>query len=216
MMIRRQFFLIFIVSLLFTNVLSADSLQKSFKDLGLYGNLFEITEEDEFYRMKREFKKISHEKIIEAANTSAKELFNVKTDISNCLVNTDKVFDPTVVLEKPIDLSKFGIYINEGTKFNPLEKGFISSYIIFIDANDFLQVKLVEKLYGSIGKNLMIIVSNGEMTKLNYLTTEIYKLDQPTINAFHLQCVPSIYIQQENHFFVREFALRKQNSSMTE
>lgn len=183
---------------------------ETFKDLGTYGNQYEIKEEDAFVNMQKEFKKISKEQIVEAASKASKEVFIAKTDMGNCLVSKDKTFDPTITLKEPIDLSKYGVYIEAGTTFNPLEKGFISSYILFINANDPLQIQLAEQLSQSTSGNLMIIVSNGNMLKVQHLTNEIYKLDTPTINAFHLECVPTVFVQQDKQFFVREFALRKQ------
>jgi len=184
---------------------------ETFKDLGIYGNQYEIIEEDALVNMQKEFKKISKEQIIEAASKASKDVYIAKTDIGHCLVSKDKTLDPTITLKEPIDLSKYGVYIDAGTTINPLEQGFINSYILVIDTNDSLQLKLAEKLSQSTSGNLMILVANGNMLKVQHLTNEIYKLDIPMMNAFKLECVPTVFIQQEKQFFVREFALRKQD-----
>lgn len=189
---------------------------EEFKDLGTWGNLYEIKEEDMLSVIKKSSEAFTPERILAEAKEAAKSILIAKSDIGHCLVSRDRTFNPTKVLEQDIDLSEYGIVVKAGTSFNPLEKGLIKAYILFIDVRDALQIQLAEQLNASNGGNLMIIVTNGDLLKAQHITNEVYKIDQPTMDAFKLECAPTVYVQQDDVFFVREFALRKEKPTDSE
>ena len=199
------------VAILFS-VNSLLAKETKYKDLGTYGNMYDIKEKNLYQLLSEESKKINKEQILEAARESVKEQFKVSSSLTNCIVTQDRMMNPSVVLEWDIDLQDAGVFIPKGTIFNPLENALYPGYILFMDTTDKAQVFLAQKLYKQTKGSMIIIVTNGNLYDIKTISNEIYKYDTSIQDTFKPTCVPSVYVQQKDQFLIREFALQKRDN----
>lgn len=190
-------------------LLSISGANDKYIDLGIYGDMNVIKEKDLMHEIREKSKSITKEKMTEAMQKSIEKYFKVKSNLSLCLKTQDRYLDPTVVLDNDIDLSNFGVFIPKGTTINPLSEALYPGYIIFIDAEDPLQIALASQFNRAASGSSIVIVANGDMAKARIITEQVYKYDAAVQRTFKPECLPSIYVQQEDKFLIREYSLRK-------
>jgi conjugal transfer pilus assembly protein TraW len=184
---------------------------QSFIDLGTYGEMYQIKEKDLMKVIKDGLEDVNQTKMRDELEKSIKKYFQVKSDITHCLVTKDRYFNPEITLEQDIDLSEYGVFIKKGEKYNPLKEGLIPNYILFLDADDETHIILGQKFQRQAKGSVMVIVTNGNIMNARTITEEVYKFDEAVRKSFNLHCVPSIYVQQHEQFLIREFAIQKKD-----
>jgi len=171
----------------------------AFTDLGKWGQLYPINE-----RIKWKDKNssiITQDRIDKAINKATTS----EEHLPSCRKSRNRYWDPTVTLEKDINMPKFNIHIKKGTKFNPLDYGTMHRYMLLIDANDSNQTALAEHYKFASD----IIVFNGNINKIKYSpNAHIYIATKSFVNAFKPICLPSFYIQQNKHFLIKEINMK--------
>ena len=176
--------------------------------LGKYGPTVDISEEDALTQIQKSFKDFNKTKALNNFKKSFAIYMDVNMSIPKCKKNTKTIFDPSIVLKHDIDMPKYGIHIKAGEKFNPLQYGFLNSYLFFIDGTDKIQLLFAKKYK----KNAFIIITKGNVEKVsNYLNKPVYKADKLIIKALKVRCVPTVYIQDGTKFQKYEFNLRAKN-----
>lgn len=171
----------------------------SFTDLGKWGELYPITE-----RVKWKDKNSSIitqakvDKAINRATTSNEKL-------PTCIQSKSRHWNPTVTLDKDINMPKFNIFVKKGTKFNPLDYGTMHKYMLLIDASDSNQTALAEhyKLTSDI------IVFNGNINTIRHsVNANVYIATKSFTSSFKPICLPSFYIQQNKQFLIKEINMK--------
>ena len=100
------------------------------------------------------------------------------------------------------------ILFKKGDKYNILKENNIAfrKYILFIDADDDLQLRLAVQLKNRAD----IYVAKGDITNLKqYGINAKISRENVESKALNLKCVPSIYAQQNNKFIINEYDIKK-------
>lgn len=171
----------------------------SFTDLGKWGQMYEVSEHIDWKDHNNSI--ITKTKIraaIKAGMTS-------KVTLPTCTKNSTWTFDPTVTLKKSITIKKYNIHIPAGTKFNPLDYGTESKYMVLINGEDSNQTALAD-----FYKNKAItIVYNADINVITPTpSSEIYIGTKAFTKTFKPKCLPSIYTQKNKKFIVKEIDIK--------
>jgi len=167
----------------------------SFTDLGKWGELYPINERINWKDKNSSI--ITQEKIDMAINraTTSKEY------LPSCTESKSRYWNPTVTLDKDINMPKFNIFVKKGTKFNPLDYGTMHKYMLLIDASDSNQTALAEHYKQASD----IIVFNGSINTIKHsVDANVYIATKSFTNSFKPICLPSFYIQQNKQFLIKE------------
>jgi len=172
----------------------------SFTDLGKWGELYPITERVNWKDKNSSI--ITQEKVDKAINRATTS--NEK--LPACIQSKSRYWDPTVTLDKDINMPKFNIFIKKGTKFNPLNHGTMHKYMLLVDASDGNQTALAEH-YKFVSD---IIVYNGNINKIKHSpNANVYIATKSFTNSFKPTCLPSFYIQQDKQFLIKEINMKE-------
>jgi conjugal transfer pilus assembly protein TraW len=181
------------------------------KDLGEFGETFEIAERDlleQIFSKLREWEK---------TGALASEKMKVESMIRETILHPQSIggithtqkaseykFDPTITVTRNLSDHRGQIFAKKGEKFNPLDKINFSKPLLFIDGDDEEHVKwAVSKLkdadiYGhEFGK--VILVKGSPLDLQNQLNRDVY-FDQHGILTAKLgiQHVPAIVFQKQD------------------
>lgn len=171
----------------------------AYTDLGRWGQLYPINERIQWKDKNSSI--LTQAKIEKAINRAATS----KESLPSCTKSINRYWDPTVTLKKDIIMPKYKIFIKKGTKFNPLEHGTMHRYMFLVNAEDKNQTALAEHYKFSSD----IIVFNGSINKVKYSPyAHIYIATKPFVNTFKPRCLPSIYIQQNKKFLIKEINMK--------
>jgi len=171
----------------------------SFTDLGKWGQLYPINE-----RIKWKDKNssiITQKKVNMAINKATTS----EEHLPSCAESRSRYWDPTVTLDRDINMPRFNIHIKKGTKFNPLNYGTMHKYMLLIDASDSNQTALAEhyKLASDI------IVFNGNINTIKHsVNANVYIATKSFTNSFKPTCLPSFYVQQNKQFLIKEINMK--------
>jgi conjugal transfer pilus assembly protein TraW len=121
-------------------------------DLGVYGTLFEIEEEDMIELFQKKLKKIEGEggllKLEEKLKEKIKVSINRPTPVEGLTKTTHKrtfEIDPTLLIENDIQTEKGEYLAKKGDKINPLHHVKGVKPLLFIDGDDETQVLFAKK-----------------------------------------------------------------------
>lgn len=172
----------------------------AYTDLGVWGAQYNLEKPFEFKEPTSPI--LSDEKVRKSIKNSLK----VHIELPDCNVTKDREFNPTVVLEHDIKMPKFNIDIKKGTSFNYLTIKRMERYLIMINANDPMQVEFA-RYYLS---NSDVVLYKGSVeTFQDWSDGHVYIADESFQRAFKAQCLPSVYIQKEHVFLIREFNINE-------
>lgn len=172
----------------------------AYTDLGTWGEQFDILEQFEF--KKPDGPLLSEEQITSAYN---KGISSTET-LPLCAKTQDRTIDPTVILDHEINMPKYNILIKKGTKFNYLDYQKMNRYMIMIDGSDDAQIELALH-YAPVAD---IIIYNASASVIeNYKNGHVYIANESFQKTFKIACLPSIYIQQNSIFAVKEINIKE-------
>lgn len=172
----------------------------AYHDMGVWGTQYGIVESIEF---KEPSKPILEDAQIEK---SFQEALISRQTLPECVKTVDRHFDPTVVLEHDIDMPKYNIHIKKGTKFNYLQHKKMQRYMIMIDGGNGLHVEFA-KHYLPVSD---VVIYNGSTEVISeWLDGHIYIADESFQKAFKVKCLPSVFIQENETFLIREYNLKE-------
>lgn len=172
------------------------------ENLGTYGKTYEIIEPDMYKEIMQRAKEINASKIKKSFYSSLDRYLVPIYDVPICLKNRQRRYTPFLTI--PVDIyDKDGkLLYKAGSTINPLEKGVsFYSYILFIDANDPIQRALAKMLRAKA----TIVVVKGDMKKLLSKGIYVYRADKNLIEGFDVECLPSVYTQKEDKFYINEY-----------
>lgn len=182
----------------------------SLEDLGTHGQSYDIKEKD---LMSQITEGISEEKILEYkknVNTSVEKLLNPTSEISACLQNNERSYEPIYEVPDDIKTADGRILYRKGYKFNVLEKmqsisASFSKYIIFIDSRDKVQKKLAQD-YKEISDILIVSGGMNDFNKTEHDQMQPMIANKQLLDKFQVNCIPSVYEQKNNRFVIKEYA----------
>ena len=118
------------------------------KNLGVFGEAFEIEEKDLLEYMQERLLQMQQDGSLEAENNKIKEkiLNNVKTPpavsgIKHTEIERTFEYDPTIELTRNLADHKGQVFAKKGDRFNPLDTVTLSKPLLFIDGDDENQIQ---------------------------------------------------------------------------
>jgi conjugal transfer pilus assembly protein TraW len=179
------------------------------KDLGVWGEIFEISERDLLEQIRLKLREIEKTGGLEAQKEKVerrgKETILHPQPIFG-ITHTQKIreyqFDPTITVTRDLSDHRGQIFAKKGERFNPLDRISFLKPLLFIDGDDEKQIKwAVSKTRdGSIqGYELskVILVKGSPLDLEKRLTREIY-FDQLGVltTKLGIEHVPAIVFQK--------------------
>ena len=172
----------------------------SFTDLGVWGTQYDIEESFEFKEPTTPI--LSDEKIEQAYSNALKSA----QKLPDCAKTADRVMNPTVILDHDINMPKFNIFIKKGTAFNYLDHRKMQRYMIMVNGSDPYQIEFA-KHYLPVSD---IVIYNGSTEAIdNWSDGHVYIAEESFQKAFKVECLPSVYVQNDNRFNIREYNIKE-------
>ncbi len=172
----------------------------AFTDLGVWGAEYSISEHVD---LKENKSPPIDEQIIEKA---FKKALTSEQKLPDCNSTRDRTFNPEVVLEHDINMPQYKVFIKKGTKFNYLEYRKMQRYMIMIDGNNSMHVEFA-KHYLPVSD---VVIYNGSTEVIeNWVDGHVYIADESFQKAFKTQCLPSVFIQNNHEFLIREYNIKE-------
>jgi conjugal transfer pilus assembly protein TraW len=181
------------------------------KDLGKYGALYPIIEEDAIAQFKKAFAQYDWEKFKKQQKEKIK---NYKpADLVNLpAAEEDKIFkvDMTGAIKEDI-IGRDGVVIYpQGYKYNPMEYVFMRRILVFINGKDEKQIAWYKKSPYPSDMRTMLLLTDGSYLEIkNKLNTPVYYATREIIDRMGIKAVPSVAVQKGIELEVREYALEK-------
>lgn len=184
----------------------------SYEDLGTYGQTKEIKERDLMELFNERASQLDYKKVEEEIISNAKKSLIIKSSIPACTENKQRVYEPLVKVNQDIKIPYTDVVLHKkGSSYNILKENrlFMPYNMMFIDADDEVQVELAKVYKMELGYKLRVFAVKGNLFKL--LKDPILKESQMAredleVKAFDLKCVPSIYAQKEYKFNIVEYS----------
>lgn len=140
----------------------------AYQDLGTYGELKEIKERDLMDLFNERVNTLDFNKIEAEIRTNIQKSFIIESKIGTCKVSKFRTYEPIIEVTEDVKIPYTDIKIKEKhTKYNIIKENnlFIPFNIIFIDANDELQIELARYFKKQLGNKLEIYVVKGDIFK---------------------------------------------------
>lgn len=168
------------------------------KDLGTFGELFPITENNLIDVIKNQLAEMEKNGNLELFNREMQQkardrLNRPKTVLTNKVEKTtEKLFDPSVTLNRDLKDDKGQIFAKKGTRVNPLNWVNFEMKLYFLDADDDLQVKWLSKQ--NLKSQDKIILTNGSPFELEKILKKRVFYDQngELIERLKIKSVPVV------------------------
>jgi hypothetical protein len=199
-----KFFLTIAISLMLSINL------KAYEDLGVYGEMYEIKEKDFRQLLKEKWEKTDKEEIKSKLQKSVFDSLTITSSIPTCSSSQQREFNPTIELKADLIMPYTDNVIKEKGTYNILKELNINFpySVIFINADDELQVELAQFYKEQLGNKIQVMLVQGDFLKFTQNTIfkdSMVARQNVEAKAFNLQCVPSIYTQQNEFFMIQEY-----------
>jgi conjugal transfer pilus assembly protein TraW len=183
------------------------------KDLGKYGAIYPIIEEDAISQLKKAIAKYDWEKFKIKQKEKIKN-FKPKDLVDLPVAKEDKVFkvDMTGAIKEDIIGRDGEVIYPKGYRYNPMEYVFMRRIIVFINGKDEKQIEWYKKSPYPADMRTMLLITDGSYLdvrkKLNTLT--VYYANREIIERMGIKAVPSVAVQKGTELEVQEYALKKE------
>ena len=183
----------------------------AYEDLGTYGELKEIKERDLMDLFTEKANALNYNQLEEDIKKNINKTFKIKSKIQACMVTKERSYEPLVDIKEDVKVPFTDLKLKEkNSKYNILNENnlFIPFNIIFIDADDEVQVELARVYKQQLKEKLEIYVVKGDILSLSkFKAFEDVKIarDGLELKAFNVQCLPSIYTQKDYQFQIVEY-----------
>lgn len=138
------------------------------KDFGVQGHTFEIIEQDFLEVINARLNAVDWNKFNQKIQSQTKDYVEAPTPVRNITKakkSKEYLYDPAYVLDQNIYDHTSKLIHPAGTKVNPLEFTSLKEALLFIDADDEIQVKFALKQYKQKQEKLKIILVKGSPIK---------------------------------------------------
>lgn len=184
----------------------------AYEDLGTYGELKDIKERDLMELFIERANALDYTKLENEIKSNIQKSFIIKSNIPTCTQSKQRTYEPLVDITEDVKVPYTDFKIKEkNTKYNILKENnlFIPFNVMFIDANDELQVELARYYKKQLGSKLEIFIVKGDILSLqkeSYFDEVKLAREGLETKAFNVECIPSIYTQKEYQFEIVEYA----------
>jgi conjugal transfer pilus assembly protein TraW len=185
------------------------------KDLGVFGELFEIAEENLLEQIQSKLLQLEKTGYWETAKKKiqrkVKEMI-LHPQAINGITHTKKTrifsFDPAITVSRDLRDHRGHVFAKKGERFNPLEKINFSKSLLFIDGGDEDHINwAISKIkdYQTVGHDRakIILVKGSPLELQKRLHRDIY-FDQQGIltSKFGIKHVPAVVFQKADEKFL--------------
>ena len=188
------------------------------KDLGRYGETWEIREKDAILEIKEklgeaektgELKK-HNDKLLENAKKQIKRPKAVEY-IRHTTEERDFIYDPSFSYPHDLKDHKGKVFYKAGTIINPLDYVSLPYKLIFLDGDDKKQEEWALKLYEQAAIKPLLILVKGEPLTLSEKHDIHFYFDQfgYTSKKLGINQVPAIVNQEGRNLRIREIILKR-------
>lgn len=172
----------------------------AFTDLGVWGAEYLIAESIDLKENKSP--PINEQTIDKAFKNALKS----QQKLPDCNQTRDRTFNPEIVLDHDINMPQYKVFVKKGTKFNYLEYRKMQRYMMMIDGNNSMHVEFA-KHYMPVSD---VVIYNGSTEVIdNWADGHVYIADESFQKAFKVQCLPSVFIQNNHEFLIREYNIKE-------
>ncbi len=206
---NRTCFAAFLV-LFFVTHTSPGNSELNGKDLGVYGKLYKIEEEDIVSYIKGKAKKIDMQALREKTNRSVKksllELSSVSLEVPTAQKERVRYIDSSVKVANPI-YDHTGEIISLAGVVNPFDYVSLSKSILVLRED---QVeKALEKISGNVEGKLILILTDGNVQRVSTLVGwTAYKASPLILRRLGVEKVPSLVNQKDRKLEVKEIVIK--------
>ena len=175
------------------------SLTAVSKDLGSFGKVYKIQEEDALELVEKSASKVNFsdwmqsQKIRERIENYQPKNFLVLPKVEESQV---RMVDVSEILRMDIPNPKGGILYPKGTRINPLHYVFLPSILVFFDGFDPKQVDWFESVLAFKKIQVMVLLNQGKYGEIsNKIKKPVYFADARILNRLQVKRLPSIVTQ---------------------
>lgn len=185
------------------------------EDLGRYGNLWDIEEQDGVEQMLDKLRQMEKDGRLDTLQEKYKQDFINRMEnpapiagLSNATEARTYKVDPSIVVEEPILNDKGAIIVPPGTRINPLDYTSWSKSVVLIDARVPEQVDFVKNRLAEHPNDKIILVGGSYLKLMRELHVRVYyDLNGAFTTRFGLTKVPAVVSQTGKTLLVQEIVL---------
>ncbi len=197
-------------------LIQSSSFSATSENLGVYGETFDIYEEDLLKQIQRTLltKKASGEMDdwLDAGKSRIKEKIIRPLPVPGIVrASVDKAwtFDPSITMEEDIWDTEGNLIVAAGTVINPLETVSLDQPLLFLDSDDPEQLAWAERQHAQSPRGTKIILVSGAPIELEVKLKQPIYFDQngDLTRRFGIGAVPAIVSQSGFELVVQEVSL---------
>ncbi len=179
----------------------------SAKDLGTYGHLFPIEEQDLLKLLNARLGGASLSDLAPALFESAKHPLPAP-GIVTAASNREFTYDPTYILDRDIKNAQGEVLFKKGARFNPLEKLNLSEGLLFFDAHNKHQLEWAASQKGCF----KWILTSGDPFAIEVAHKRPVYFDQQGAlsRKLGLKAVPARVTQKGDVLLIEEILLKRE------
>lgn len=180
-------------------------------NIGQFGSVVEVVEEDMIAAMQEKARQIN----LEGAGERAVNRYfsNLHQEVAVATVPRVRTLDPSFVVEETISLPTGEVLAEAGTVINPLDEHPFTSAMVVFDPTDPRQMAVArEQLRRFEGRNVMLLASTlahteglgGYAQLVNDMGRHVFFLTQEVRSRFDIQTVPAVVTAEGRLFRIEE------------
>ena len=194
--------------------LCSNSLQA--KDLGVYGTLYRIQEQDALEWISNRLHQLEQSGQLEAMNKQlqakvSKKIYRPKPVLGLTKTTTPSVRYRDLTAEAPADIrdDQGNLIYRKGTRVQAPILYQSAKALLFLDGDDKAQVKWALKEYAQRGDLAKLVLINGSIIELMQENEIRFYFDQAgrLINHFKIKQIPAIVERKDNQLKISEIKI---------
>lgn len=174
-------------------------------NLGVYGEVFEIEEEDVLDFIYKKLSQIDQDKLDNLRNVFRYKCPKPVSGVTFLATKRTFTYDPSIVLSRDIYDHNHHVFAKSGDRINPLDTVRLSKQLVFIDGDDERQVNYAIKQIAE-WVNIKLILTSGNPFDLEYKLQRLYGHEQSVffdqngflIRKIGITSVPAVVFQKSN------------------
>ncbi len=182
-------------------------------DLGVLGQVYPIQETDLLTFIQKRIEVMQKDGQWTALQNQFRDRVASFADRPQPVFNISKTteakswdFDPSIMV--PYDLKDFKgtVFVQAGTRVNPLERITLHNALLFFDADDHDQVVWADTTNKKLsGHTKLILVQGSIQAEEKHFAKQIYFDQEGRLTShFHIQHVPAMVLQEGTHLKIKE------------
>ena len=176
----------------------------AYKDLGVFGPQYEITEPHLMNEIKKAASELNKTAMKKQIGESYESGFRVDYPIRACDKNTTRMFRPNYTVKEDIVYPDGTIAYKKGYSFNPLSRMQFNENITFFNADAPEQTSLALK------NSSLLLITKGDIKKLEKTYKKRFDPAIPKyLESFNIRCVPTIVKQQNDALILEEISAKE-------